>query len=404
MFDYGHKYACANIRLENDKRRRGDRTSNCHETAEERSNAKDLVKLNASVPALVFRGEILRRRFRKGQRVRCLNPLQGWNLGTVTDLQYSQEHDSPLLSYEIEMDNGMYCSAPADNDECIRREIGAPVVTESNALPPELATAVAKEMEDGWIKYNAASSLKRWEKLNRRICSGCGKRSKKKLPVCIRCDTAAYCNVECQSAHYADHKKACRDVVKRKKEFVGEHSEFAASREGRRFIKSVALDSNRYKTLETFLLEKLGLPYGISHFLKGIVHGAVDASRSKDPATAMVALAKEKAKEDPFVTLMFTTDQLTRIIAAMIHFSENAPDLAQWCAAVIDLFVEISRYDQILYPAPQVTGGRYCYSVSCAVREDAEGVAKRFCSKCREAWYCSKGERMSSIALVVMVA
>mmetsp|Transcript_32416 Transcript_32416/g.36812 ORF Transcript_32416/g.36812 Transcript_32416/m.36812 type:complete len:472 (+) Transcript_32416:218-1633(+) len=395
MFESGgHKYACANMRANKEKKRRGD-TSVGQETAEEKSEAENLVRRNSSVPCVIIDGEISSRRFRQGQRVLCITP-KGWAPGTVTDLYYdaSDNNDVPLKLYEIQRDDGLFCSAPDDNDSYIRREVGSPVIINrvTQNLPEDMIDAIKEEMDSGWSKYNTASSMKRWEKLKRRVCSGCGKRSKKKLPVCTRCETACYCSVACQKNHYKDHRKACKEVAKQKKQFVDENPDIIASRDVRRFIKSQSLSVNRMKTLETFLLKHLKMPYGAVRFLTRIADIARDAqtaSLSDDPHETMSALAKKEV-ENPFSQMMYDTTQMFCLTAAMIHFQETAPDLAHWCASVIDLFQEVSRNGLILYPTQPDTGGRYCYGLSCYIREDAEGVTKRFCSQCKAVWYCSR--------------
>lgn len=43
-------------------------------------------------------------------------------------------------------------------------------------------------------------------------CANCGKRSKKKLQTCARCDGVAYCDSKCQKAHWKEHRGNCSRV------------------------------------------------------------------------------------------------------------------------------------------------------------------------------------------------
>lgn len=45
-----------------------------------------------------------------------------------------------------------------------------------------------------------------------RTCDNCGKRSKKKLMVCSRCEGASYCNATCQKQHWKEHRNTCSRV------------------------------------------------------------------------------------------------------------------------------------------------------------------------------------------------
>lgn len=45
-----------------------------------------------------------------------------------------------------------------------------------------------------------------------KVCDNCGKRSKKKLMTCARCEGVSYCNAKCQKEHWKQHRGTCSRV------------------------------------------------------------------------------------------------------------------------------------------------------------------------------------------------
>ena len=49
-------------------------------------------------------------------------------------------------------------------------------------------------------------------------CAKCGKEGGASLKACSACKSVAYCNAECQVAHWAVHKPDCKRIKQEKKE------------------------------------------------------------------------------------------------------------------------------------------------------------------------------------------
>ena len=331
------------------------------ETAAATAEAQSRMERNALGPAVVWRGRVDTRRFRVGQRVECWQ-MGSYNPGTIVDLLFRQPSEDgkqevgPPLPYEIELDTGMYCSAPLDHDIMIRRMMGAPVVLGELAPPLDLLPDINAEFRSGMPHCIAAraagGSAQDSPVLDKYRCSSCGKAFKHKLNVCTRCRTAAYCDASCQREHYGEHRTACKEVAKARGIFLSQNAEAAATPHGRRVLRQTSLAQNRYETLLTFLMDKTGMPYGGAHLLRNLITRAVDASRESDAESAMRALAAKLESTDMdsiMSNTLVTTDYLTRLVAAVLHFSETAPDLAAWCSAGVDLFFEVSML-RVLVP------------------------------------------------------
>jgi len=46
----------------------------------------------------------------------------------------------------------------------------------------------------------------------KKICWYCNKESEAKLKICSKCTKARYCSVDCQRAHWSEHKKICKGM------------------------------------------------------------------------------------------------------------------------------------------------------------------------------------------------
>jgi len=84
------------------------------------------IQANLSYPAVLWKGQFSKRRFRVGQRVEFRGPDAKFQPGTITELYFEVDyHGSNMLQYEMEADHGMYTSAPCDDNWTIRCLKGA---------------------------------------------------------------------------------------------------------------------------------------------------------------------------------------------------------------------------------------------------------------------------------------
>ena len=91
-----------------------------------------------------------------------------------------------------------------------RRTYAPPACSESST-PPRLDVAIRAI---GKSPSQAAVRSMKHEK--DRTCANCGKVAEKgsTFSKCARCKTRAYCDADCQKAHWSQHKKECRDISK----------------------------------------------------------------------------------------------------------------------------------------------------------------------------------------------
>eukprot|EP00542_Grammatophora_oceanica_P019200 CAMPEP_0194028692 /NCGR_PEP_ID=MMETSP0009_2-20130614/2600_1 /TAXON_ID=210454 /ORGANISM="Grammatophora oceanica, Strain CCMP 410" /LENGTH=421 /DNA_ID=CAMNT_0038668153 /DNA_START=30 /DNA_END=1295 /DNA_ORIENTATION=- len=345
---YGHHHACEHVRK---SRAGGDNNYyySKQETKEELASAKAILQKNQSWPAVVWKGTASTRRFRPGQRVlACVTG--GFKPGTIVKLEFQPAQDC-LLAYEIEADNGVYCSASLDNDDFVRRLPGAPVVGDhSFPLKEEMLPAVVSEFQN-WMPHcqearTDASTLKGPPAVDKYRCSACGKTSKIKLFGCSRCRTVAYCGASCQEKNWSEHKVACKRVAKSRAEFLAEHGDKLNKRQRKQSLRHGSRAQLRWETLRGFLMNN-GLPYGAAHFLQTTVDRAAEASESPDGTRALRQLAETEHHGSDIAHMMsgliFTSENLVLLVAGVLHFFDTAPDIASYCAAGVDLFFEMSK-------------------------------------------------------------
>jgi len=111
-------------------------------------------------------------------------------------------------------------------------------------------------------------------------------------------------------------------------------------------MKTNSLKQNRWEMLMTFLCERTDLiVYGGARFFSSTLVRAAKAV-AENQSDCLKKLAKELTDPEgfdmPVAPLVVTTSNLNHLIAAILHFSATAPDLAAWCAIGIDLFFEVS--------------------------------------------------------------
>jgi hypothetical protein len=365
--EYGHKHACKHIKeakVAAKKKENGNSSSSSSsrssgETNEEAIEAQRLMQKNATWPcSVLFRGQAATRRFRVGQRVECL-VAGGFNSGTIVDVLFRSSEDGPVLPYEIEMDTGMYTSAPIDLDVVIRRLSGAPVIVDQHQLctpPPALLQKVKQEFQSGMQECRAArGTTTESPVLDKYRCSFCATQSLTKLSICAGCRTAAYCNRNCQKKHFkADHREACKAVGEARKEFKDSHPDIAKTKEGKRFIRKQSLTNNRVEMIMTFLQKTMGLPYGSAHMIHSILSRAFEtyrSSKSSNPDDSLREMGEEMVKgqmESMFADIVVTSDALVCLVAAVLHFRATAPDLAAWCSVAVQLWFEVSRWRPVV--------------------------------------------------------
>jgi len=97
--------------------------------------AQDTIRhSNILLPSVFYRGKVFYRRFRVGQRVLCSQHGNHRAAGTIIkvnfDPSFGNQHDSELLPYEIETDEGLHMHVPANCPESIDREGGSHVVSD----------------------------------------------------------------------------------------------------------------------------------------------------------------------------------------------------------------------------------------------------------------------------------
>jgi hypothetical protein len=356
---HGHKHACPHIKEAAARKKNNNSSSRSSETNEEAIEAQRLVQQNATWPCTVLlRGHAETRRFRVGQRVECL-VAGGFNSGTIVDVLFRSTEDGPVLPYEIEMDTGMYTSAPVDQDVVIRRLSGAPIVVSQYQLctpPPDLLQRVKHEFQSGMQECRAArGATTESPVLDKYRCSFCAAQCRTKLSICGGCRTAAYCNRNCQKKHFkADHREACKAVGDARKEFKDSHPDIAKTKEGKRFIRKQSLTNNRFEMIMTFLQKTMGLRYGAAHMIRSIMSRAFEkyrSSNSDSPDDSLREMGMEMVKdqmESMVADIVVTSDALVSLVAAVLHFRATAPDLAAWCSVAVQLWFELSRWRPVV--------------------------------------------------------
>jgi hypothetical protein len=342
-----HGRACPFIRLATLS------TPRREESESERRAASKAIDLNLSTPAFYFKGRAERRRFRVGQRVQCsMAPINEWVNGTVVTLFYRFSEDGHF-PYEIELDSGVYCSAPEDTDQAIRRVVGAPVVRGPHPLTHEVATLADAEMRDFAICERICDDV--LPNLDRHLCQGCGYRSESKLMCCSRCRVGVYCSSDCQRRMYALHKPACKEVVACLEEIVLQgHCRVPPG--AKSAIRKTALN----ETLKQHL-QSTGEPSGGAGFLATLLF----RSRSQGHRQALEALARLLSgcggplyqtfegspaglsagdMETTMGDILITTDSLARLVHGVVTFAQSNPPLANLFAAGVKLFWMVSYY------------------------------------------------------------
>jgi hypothetical protein len=357
--DYGHKHACSHIKEAAARKKNGNSSSRTSETNEEAIEAQRLMQQNATWPCTVlFRGHAETRRFRVGQRVECL--MEGdFNSGTIVDVLFRSSEYGPMMPYEIEMDTGMYTSAPFDQDVVIRRLSGAPIVVSQHQVctpPPDLLQRVRYEFQNGMQECRAArGTTTESPVLDKYRCSFCAAHSRTKLFICAGCRTAAYCNRNCQKKHFkVDHREACKAVGAARQEFKDSHPDLAKTKEGKRFIRKQCLTNNRFEMIMTFMQKTMGQRYGSAHMIRSIMSRAFEtyrSSSSSSPDDSLREMGEEMVKgqmESMFADIVVSTDALVSLVAAVLHFRATAPDLAAWCSVAVQLWFEVSRWRPVV--------------------------------------------------------
>lgn len=313
--------------------------------------ANEAIAWNTLLPSVFYKGESFDRRFRVGQRVLCNNrdSTPGTIVSCIFDPSFGQKHDSELFPYEIETDEGIYMNAPLDHDALIRRAEGSHVIRTEIFTDMDLIDKVKRELDSGFQYCIAARKLygknaTSSPKLNKRRCSFCGVKANRILRVCSVCHTAAYCNSKCQKRHWKDHKEACKGVQKEKAKFLEAHPTAEKTKEGRKYIKAQSIATMRYNTLQTFFMNQCGLVFGGAHVLRNMLLSAVEHSLKDDREDALRTLATEV--EDGIFALLgqcvFTSDNLLRLLAGVVHFYSIDREIAAWCVAGVDLFFQVS--------------------------------------------------------------
>ena len=328
------------------------------ESESERCAALKAIDLNLSAPALYFKGKAERRRFRVGQRVQCsMAPINEWVDGTVVTLFYRFSEDG-YFPYEIELDSGVYCSAPEDTDQAIRRLVGAPVVHGPHPLPHEVATVADAEMRNFALCDRICDDV--LPSLDRHLCQGCGHRSESKLMICNRCRVGVYCSSDCQRRMYPSHKAACKEVAACREEIV-----LQGHRRMPPGAKSAVRETALNETIQQHL-RSTGEPSGGAGFLAKLLFRARGAGHQR----ALEALAQLLAGcggplDEPFDgspaglsigdmetmmgEMLVTTDSLARLVHGVVTFAQNNPPVANLFAAGAKLFRMIS-YHRPLVP------------------------------------------------------
>ena len=161
------------------------------------------IKKNLSYPSVFWRGQLSTRRFRIGQRIE-MALIDGYPNGTIVEYGYNYRAGEHVMVYELETDKGFYASAPTDDDCCIRRLKGTPVVMseKKSPIPEELLPAVVQELQSGLPRctmvraqvYHGSDYSP--PTLDKYRCVGCGKCEERitgckgTLSVCAKCRTA----------------------------------------------------------------------------------------------------------------------------------------------------------------------------------------------------------------------
>ena len=319
--------------------------------------AQETMRHNMLLPSVFYRGKVFYRRFRVGQRVLCSQYGNHRAAGTIIkvnfDPSFGNQHDSELLPYEIETDEGFYMHAPADCPMIIDREGGSHVVSDGGMFTiftdKELVQQVKKELDSGFQYCVAARSLydkgtKASPKLDKRRCCYCGIKANVKLSICSVCHTSAYCNRKCQKKHWARHKETCEAIRGERAKFLEDRPYAKETKEGKNGIRVHSINVKRFHEVMDFFTKYCGLPYGGARQLQNIMIHAVDATLKDDVEQQLCKLAC-RLEEDILAVcgqMVLTSDNLLRLIAGVVHFYDTDRELAAWCVAGVDLFFQVS--------------------------------------------------------------
>jgi hypothetical protein len=278
------------------------------------------------LPSVFYRGNVFYHRFRVGQRVLCSRYGNQRTAGTIIkvnfDPSFGNQHDSELLPYEIESDEGLYMHAPADCPRSIDREGGSHVVSDGGMFTmftdKELVQQVKKELESGFQYCVAARSLynkgtKAFPKLDKRCCCYCGIKANKKLSICSVCHTSAFCNRKCQKKHWARHKETCEAIRGERAKFLEDRPYAKETKEGKKGIRVHSINVKRFHEVMDFFTKYCGLPYGGARQLQNIMIHAVEATLKGDVEHQLCKLAC-RLEEDILAAcgqMVLTSDNLT---------------------------------------------------------------------------------------------
>lgn len=325
--------------------------------------ARAIIEANMRYPACVDVHGISKRRFRVGQRVQCnhgsvASPV--WLTGTVVTLTFGLSNQQQPLPYDIELDNGDFCSAPRDDDSLIRRVVGTPVVADTYPLPAVVTDTMSWCDEDEHGSGHFTSRL-----IDKSVCSHCGKQSAEglKLSVCSRCKSASYCSRECQLADFPSHKKPCKvaaeclEFAKQELPQKSEQKLVARTLFQRKKLIDFLVSTNLPEEISGFIAHQIGDAMG-DH---GHDTGGCGCLRCAGRTSVYLARAiDEGIVESSMGARCFTSDNFLRLRYGAAHFKDKDRETAAHFATGVSIFSALSLRKPLLptncapeYPAPK---------------------------------------------------